>query len=43
MGNLAYRQGDYEKAEELYKRAIAIKEHILGRQHPGMSNVSYHR
>jgi hypothetical protein len=35
MGNLSYRQGDYETAEELYKRSVAIKEHILGRQHPG--------
>lgn len=35
MGNLAYRQGDYEKAEDLYKIAIGIKEKILGRLHPG--------
>jgi tetratricopeptide (TPR) repeat protein len=35
MGNLSYRQGDYEKAEELYRRSIVIKETILGRQHPG--------
>ena len=40
MGNLSYRQGDYETAEELYKRSVAIKEHILGRQHPGTGVLS---
>lgn len=37
LANLYYRQGDYDQAEALYKRAISMKEQSLGREHPGMS------
>jgi len=36
LANLYYRQGDYDQAETLYKKAITMKEHGLGREHPGM-------
>jgi hypothetical protein len=28
------KQGDYEKAETMYKRALAIFERALGAEHP---------
>ena len=29
-----YRQGKYEKAEELHEKALRIREHLLGEEHP---------
>ena len=34
MANLYKNQGKYEEAEPLYQRALAIKERVLGEEHP---------
>ena len=47
LNNLAllyYTQGDYAKAEPLYKRALSIREKALGPDHPsvatGLNNLA---
>ncbi|MCC9000405.1 MAG: tetratricopeptide repeat protein, partial [Candidatus Contendobacter sp.] len=34
-GGTLYQQGRYQEAEELYRRALAIREQALGPDHPG--------
>ena len=34
QANLYYKQGRYAEVEPLYKRSLAIKEKILGPEHP---------
>jgi tetratricopeptide (TPR) repeat protein len=34
MASLYRSQGQYEKAERLYRRALAIKEKVLGSENP---------
>jgi tetratricopeptide (TPR) repeat protein len=34
LAELYFSQGRYEQAEPLYKRALAIREKVLGREHP---------
>jgi tetratricopeptide (TPR) repeat protein len=41
---LGKKQGKYEQAEPLYQRALAIKERVLGKEHPstatGLNNLA---
>jgi len=36
---LYWRQGRYGDAEALHKRALAIREQVLGESHPGVADV----
>ena len=40
LGLLYEAQGDYAAAEPLYQRALAIREKILGTQHPDTADIS---
>ena len=42
QANLYYKQGRYAEAEPLYKRSLAIREKILGSDHPVVSNSLYY-
>lgn len=37
LGMCAYRAGRAEEAEELYRRALTIREEKLGVHHPGVA------
>ena len=37
LGALQYAKGNATKAEQLYRRALAIKEKVLGRDHPDVA------
>ncbi|MDE6056306.1 MAG: tetratricopeptide repeat protein, partial [Lachnospiraceae bacterium] len=34
LAGVYYSQGEYKKAEELYKKALVISERVLGEGHP---------
>ncbi|OAD18955.1 TPR repeat protein, partial [Candidatus Thiomargarita nelsonii] len=34
LASLHQAKGDYESAEQLYKRALVIREKVLGKEHP---------
>ena len=38
MANLRRLQGRYADAEPLYQRSLAIREKVLGRDHPEVAN-----
>jgi tetratricopeptide (TPR) repeat protein len=38
LAGLYYTQGDYAKAEPLYRRSLAIREKALGLDHPDVGN-----
>jgi len=45
LANVYYRRGRYATAEELYKRALTIREEALGQSHPDVAltlhNLAY--
>ena len=41
QANLYYKQGRYAEVEPLYKRSLAIKEKILGPEHPNVALSLY--
>jgi tetratricopeptide (TPR) repeat protein len=38
LGEYSYYKGDYESAKPLFERALAIREKILGKEHPDVAN-----
>lgn len=38
LGHVLYRQGQQEEAEHLHRRALQIRTHALGADHPHVAN-----
>ncbi|MDR2637836.1 MAG: tetratricopeptide repeat protein, partial [Zoogloeaceae bacterium] len=41
LGLASYKQGDYSKALEWYRKALDISEKVLGKEHPDMAVIYY--
>ena len=39
LADVSHAVGDLAKAEELYRQALALKEDLLGRDHPEVARV----